>query len=97
MPCDHWSIGVVAFNLLSGEQPFYGVDYFVILEQMKACNYSFTGETWKGVSDEAKDFISKILVADPSKRMNCQEMMIHPWMSMCLPLSLKCELGKNIK
>ena len=36
------------------------------------------------VTDEAKDFVSKILVADPNKRLNCEQMMAHPWMSIDL-------------
>ena len=42
-------------------------------------------ETWNNVSDEAKDFISKILVADPDTRLNCEQMMQHPWMELELP------------
>ena len=33
------------------------------------------------MSEEAKDFIKKILVADPNVRLNCQQMCEHPWMS----------------
>jgi serine/threonine protein kinase len=36
------------------------------------------------VSVEAKDFVSKILVADPAKRLNCDQMKNHPWMKMDL-------------
>jgi serine/threonine protein kinase len=33
------------------------------------------------VSDEAKDFIKRILVLDPKKRMTTKEMLIHPFLS----------------
>ena len=79
--CDYWSIGVVAFILLSGTPPFYEEDTYELYETIKACKYSFKDETWKSVTDEAKDFISKTLVADPEKRMTSIEMMAHPWMS----------------
>jgi calcium/calmodulin-dependent protein kinase I len=78
--CDYWSIGVVTFILLSGTPPFYEEDNFALFEQIKACKYDFEVETWENVSAEAKDFVSKILVADPDKRMNCEEMLAHPWM-----------------
>jgi serine/threonine protein kinase len=32
------------------------------------------------VSEEAKDFVSKILVADPKVRLNCEDMLNHSWM-----------------
>jgi serine/threonine protein kinase len=36
------------------------------------------------VSAEAKDFVSKILVANPKLRMNCEQMLEHPWLNMKL-------------
>jgi len=65
MPCDYWSIGVVAFILLSGTAPFYEEDNFALFEQIKNCQYDFEVETWDNVSNEAKDFVSNILVKDP--------------------------------
>jgi calcium/calmodulin-dependent protein kinase I len=69
--CDYWSIGVVTFILLSGTPPFYEEDNFALFEQIKACKYDFEVETWQSVSAEAKDFVSKILVADPKIRLDC--------------------------
>jgi len=36
------------------------------------------------VSAEGKDFVSKILVADPKNRMTCEQMLEHPWLNMKL-------------
>ena len=63
--CDYWSVGVVSFVMLSGTMPFYEEDNFKLFEQIKNCDYDFKAETWKNVSNEAKDFITRILVADP--------------------------------
>lgn len=79
--CDYWSIGVVTFILLSGTPPFYEEDNFALFEQIKSCQYDFDVETWESVSPEAKDFVSKILVADPKVRLSCENMMKHPWMT----------------
>mmetsp|Transcript_42350 Transcript_42350/g.64984 ORF Transcript_42350/g.64984 Transcript_42350/m.64984 type:complete len:128 (-) Transcript_42350:34-417(-) len=99
--CDYWSIGVVTFILLSGTPPFYEEDNFALFEQIKACKYDFEVETWENVSNEAKDFVSKILVADPEKRLNCEEMLNHPWMKMDLSSqnlsSTKNKLSKYIQ
>jgi len=33
------------------------------------------------VSDLAKDLITKILVKDPKKRLNAEQILSHPWMN----------------
>jgi serine/threonine protein kinase len=70
--CDFWSIGVVAYVILSGDHPFYCDDNIALYEMIKACKYDFKDEAWSSVSEEAKDFISRILVPDPLVRLNCQ-------------------------
>ena len=82
--CDYWSIGVVTFILLSGTVPFWDEDNFKLFEKIKACRYDFSASTWDKVSPEAKDFVKKILVADPKKRLTAEQMMDHPWMNMDL-------------
>lgn len=36
---------------------------------------------FEDVSDEAKDFITKLLVIDQSKRMSADEALRHPWLN----------------
>lgn len=69
------------YILLSGQPPFYDDDNFVLFEKIKKCKYDLTSGPWKFVSTEAKDFISKLLVADPSKRMDAKQIQNHPWIS----------------
>ena len=63
--CDVFSIGVVLFAMLSGSFPFYSEDRFELFDKIKRCDYNFENEVWQDVSDEVKDLISKMLVADP--------------------------------
>jgi serine/threonine protein kinase len=77
--CDFWSLGVVLFILLSGQPPFYDEDNFELFEKIKKCEYDFKAPAWKTISNEAKDFISKLLVADPEQRLTGQAIMEHPW------------------
>ena len=93
--CDYWSIGVVAFILLSGTPPFYEEDNFALFEQIKSCRYDFEVETWENVSKEGKDFVSKILVADPAERMNCEDMLAHPWMNVQLNSKTQLDTAKT--
>jgi len=77
--CDFWSVGVVLFILLSGTPPFYDEDNFALFEKIKRCEYNFNAPSWNTISSEAKDFISKLLVADPNARLNSEQIMSHPW------------------
>jgi serine/threonine protein kinase len=36
-------------------------------------------ERWRNVSDAAKDFVNKLLVVDPVKRMSASEAIAHEW------------------
>jgi serine/threonine protein kinase len=47
------------------------------------------------VSDEAKDFVSKILVADPKVRLNCEDMLSHAWMTKDLSGQQKLSVAKT--
>jgi len=47
------------------------------------------------VSAEAKDFVSKILVADPGVRLDCEGMLNHPWMSLDLSANKKLSVAKS--
>ena len=79
---DFWSVGVTAFVLLSGEMPFTDEDQLVLFDSITKCEWSFQAEIWQIVSQEAKDFISEILVEDPKKRLDLAGMAVHPWIKM---------------
>lgn len=81
--CDVWSIGVIAFILLSAYHPFDPQGDSSdddIWERISRCDYNFDDPAWNGVSDSAKDFVSKLLVHDPAKRMSAEEALQHPWL-----------------
>lgn len=50
-----------------------------MFEKIKACKYDFSAPSWESISTEAKDFISKLLVADPKKRLQGSAILEHPW------------------
>lgn len=80
-PVDMWSIGVVAYVLLGGEPPFHDNNMRKLFEQIKSGDYDFPDKYWKHISDEAKDFIDKLLVIDENKRMSATEALKHPFLS----------------
>lgn len=79
---DIWSIGVITYILLCGYPPFYdpGEQQSKLFEQITAGKYEFPAQDWDGISTEAKDFIQKILVTDPQRRMTSKECLQHKWL-----------------
>jgi calcium/calmodulin-dependent protein kinase I len=78
---DMWSIGVITYILLCGFPPFYNEKLQELFEQIMRADYDFPEDYWCDISDEAKDFISKLLVVDPKKRMTAKEALEHSWLS----------------
>ena len=76
---DLWSIGVITFVILWGYPPFYGQDAKELFTNIYKVNYEFWDEDWDFISDEAKDFISRLLVKDPTERMTSEQARNHPW------------------
>jgi len=77
---DLWSIGVVTYFLLAGFPPFMGDDLQEIVEQIMKADYEFPDPYWTDISAEAKDFVSKLLVVEPEKRMSAEEALQHLWL-----------------
>ena len=76
---DCWTLGCLMFMLCTGHQPFESTDKieispkFNLLQKLNAyCESS-------SFSDLV-DFISKLLMSDPEKRLSSSEALQHPWM-----------------
>ncbi|AWP10525.1 putative myosin light chain kinase 3-like [Scophthalmus maximus] len=80
-PTDMWSLGVITYMLLSGLSPFLGDDDNETLNNILACQWNFEEEEFTDISDEAKDFITLLLVKSKSWRMSATESLRHPWLS----------------
>lgn len=77
---DMWSIGVITYILLSGLSPFLGENIGETYCNVERGEWEFDTE-FDVVSDEAKDFISKLIVYDQKKRMLPHECLAHPWIA----------------
>ncbi|KAM3619020.1 uncharacterized protein V6R79_001774 [Siganus canaliculatus] len=80
-PTDMWSLGVITYMLLSGLSPFLGDDDNETLNNILACQWNFEEEEFTDISEEAKDFITRLLVKSKSWRMSAAESLRHPWLS----------------
>jgi len=93
--CDLWAVGVIVFCMLSGSLPFMGKSDMEKKSNILRGNYSFQGRAWRAVSDEAKDFVSKLLVQNPKERRSAKEALEHPWIVKRAQLSTE-PLGDEI-
>lgn len=100
---DLWSIGVIAYMLLSSEKPFHSKKrcahsklpertlyrHFVltlltnrrrVIDKIMRCDYNFNSPIWALISDDAKDFVSSLIVLDPKERFNAKQALEHAWL-----------------
>lgn len=76
----------MTFMLLCGETPFGGrggdnESMKEARDNILAGRYDFEPEEygWDRVSEEAKDFVRKLLVTDPELRPSAEQAQLHPW------------------
>ena len=79
--CDLWSCGVIAFVVLSGEQPFKASMTEETFNNIINGEFDFSSSAWNGISDKAKDFIQKLLTWDEGERPTAEEALQHPWIA----------------
>eukprot|EP00736_Rhodelphis_marinus_P001141 Rmarinus@m.1389 len=72
---DIWSCGVILFVLLAGYLPFDEPSMKTLFQQIKKAEFQMPSF----LTISAQDLISKIIVADPTKRISLQQLVQHPW------------------
>lgn len=81
---DLWSLGVSVYLMLAGYPPFTIEDHeskHLLAKRILKGMFAFHNEEWSHISGEAKDFIGKLLVMQPAKRMSAKDALKHPWIT----------------
>ncbi|DBA00005.1 TPA: hypothetical protein N0F65_002008 [Lagenidium giganteum] len=80
---DMWAFGVLTYITLTGVHPFDPrgdrSDAEIIVEVAKG-KYDVDNEWYKSLSNDAKDFLARLLESDPRKRMSATQALKHPWL-----------------
>jgi len=79
---DVWSIGVLAYALLSAKAPFTGRNDQELFDNIQSCGeeLKFPSPDFDSVSEIAKDFIRHLLIKEEDRRPTACEVLGHPWM-----------------
>lgn len=67
-PVDMWSMGVITYTLLCGYSPFRSENLQDLIDECSSAQVAFHERYWKDVSNDARDFILRLLQPDPELR-----------------------------
>ena len=108
--CDMWSMGVICYALLCGRLPLdvdhnlqpkkQDQDLLNRIVNFKADNECFSHRAFTELDADPRDFLQKLLVADPEKRFSAAQAMDHKWIEgfwdqMLASLQADIEKHKN--
>lgn len=78
---DMWSVGVLAYVLISGLNPFTSETNQQMIDNISNAAYSYDDESFTQVSVEALDFTDRLMTKDRKHRMSASEALVHPWLT----------------
>jgi calcium-dependent protein kinase len=78
---DIWSIGVISYILLCGFAPFAGDTDYDTLQLVARAPLEFPSPEWDDISEQAIDFVTKLLDRDPDRRPTAEKALQHPWIA----------------
>jgi calcium/calmodulin-dependent protein kinase I len=84
---DMWSCGVITYILLCGYPPFFKdseeKSETALLRQIVRGKYKFHANFWDHISEEGRNFVSRLMCPDPRLRITVEEALNHPWIVKC--------------
>jgi len=82
---DVWCIGVLLFELITGNVPFQGTDIDTLKQNILHLKIAWP----KDINIDAKNLIKKILKSDPASRISLEDMLKHQFFTKYFPNAVK--------
>lgn len=81
---DIWSLGIMAYEMVTGYSPFYGNESEILEKIKNFAGFNSIRDRLDSIyaSEELCDFISRLIVSDSSKRITVEEVLSHPWIKL---------------
>ncbi|XP_077218882.1 CDPK-related kinase 7-like [Tasmannia lanceolata] len=89
---DMWSIGVIAYILLCGSRPFWARTESGIFRAVLKSDPIFEEAPWPSLSDDARDFVKRLLNKDYRKRLTASQALSHPWLHDCQDIKIPLDI-----
>ncbi|KAH8620660.1 Protein kinase domain [Trypanosoma vivax] len=86
-PVDMWALGVMVYLMFTGEYPFYGRTQKEMTEAILKGSYNTKKGKFSEGSAALRDFVSKLLEVDPSRRLSASEALKHPWIKVGMKMA----------
>ncbi|XP_070708757.1 serine/threonine-protein kinase 17A [Pempheris klunzingeri] len=88
---DMWSIGVLAYVMLTGISPFLGEDKQETFLNISQLNVSYSEEELQHRDQAALSFIQTLLRKEPQDRATSEQCLRHPWLQSSEPQETQTE------
>lgn len=76
---DLWSVGVITYFLLTHQMPFNAHSNDEMFKKIQSGVFYYPKWARDGISENAKDFIERLLVVNPTERMTARQALSHSW------------------
>lgn len=80
-PADLWSLGIITYTILCGYSPFRAEERDDLITETLRADVVFHARYWSTVSQQAKEFILKLLNPNPQERMTAKQALAHVWIT----------------